>query len=598
MTQTDITTRTAPDVAKNVYIKTYGCQMNVYDSARMAELLAPLGFKVTQTAKDADLVILNTCHIREKAAEKVYSELGKIRHLKGAKAERGGRMIVAVAGCVAQAEGVEMMRRAPCVDLVFGPQSYHRLPELIARVLGASDTDVLDTSFPAEPKFDFLPETTGPRGVTAFLTVQEGCDKFCSFCVVPYTRGAEYSRPVMQVVAEARRLVRGGAREITLLGQNVNAYHGEGPDGREWRLGELIRRLAELPGLDRIRYTTSHPRDVDEELIAAHHDVPQLMPFLHLPVQSGSDRILAAMNRRHTVADYRRIVERLRSARSDLALSTDLIVGHPGESDLDHRATLDLVDEVRFAQAFSFKYSPRPGTPAASAACQVPDDVKSQRLGELQLLLAGQQRDFNAACIGRTLPVLLEKPGRHEGQLAGRSPYLQSVHVAAAAERIGEIVSALITAASANSLSGTLAEVVTSMTALSPDTGEFAEGRTQLEFDDNLLLPLLYGERDQHLDRIERQLGVSVVTRGNRLAISGPASATEAAHLALSQLYERLKRGQEVNLPAVEAAIRLAEAELGDRSLRPLAGRRGVPHPQASYLGALDRSGGLHQGDA
>src|SRR5260370_1303861 len=428
--------------------------MNVDDSSRMAELLAPLGFTVTQTARDADLVILNTCHIREKAAEKVYSELGTIRHVKGAKDARGGGMIVAVAGCGAEAEGDEMMRRAPCGELVCGPQSYHRLTELIARVLRANGANVLDTSFPAEPKFDFLPETTGPRGVAAFLTVQEGCDKFCSFCVVPYTRGAEYSRPVMQVVAEARRLVLGGAREITLLGQNVNAYHGEAPDGREWRLGELIRRLAELPGLDRIRYTTSHPQNVDEELIAAHRDVPQLMPFLHLPVQSGSDRILAAMNRRHTVADYRRIVERLRSARSDLALSTDLIVGHPGESDMDHRATLDLVGEVRFAQAFSFKYSPRPGTPAASAACQVPDDVKSQRLGQLQLLFASQQRDLHAASLGRT-----------------------------------------------------------------------------------------------------------------RLAISGPASATEAAHLALSQLYERLKRGQEVDLPAVEAAIRLSEAELGDRSL-------------------------------
>jgi tRNA-2-methylthio-N6-dimethylallyladenosine synthase len=362
---------------------------------------------------------------------------------------------------VAQAQGAEMKRRASCVDLVFGPQSYHRLPELIARVLRANGEDVIDTSFPAEPKFDFLPEAGGSPGVAAFLTVQEGCDKFCSFCVVPYTRGAEYSRPVTQVLDEARRFVCGGAREITLLGQNVNAYHGEGPDGREWRLGALILRLAELPGLDRIRYTTSHPRDVDDALIAAHRDVPKLMPFLHLPVQSGSDRILAAMNRRHTVAQYRRIVERLRSARSDLALSTDLIVGHPGESDADHRATLDLVEKVRFAQAFSFKYSPRPGTPAASAACQVPEDVKSRRLGELQLLLACQQRDFNAACIGRTLQVLLERPGRHEGQLAGRSPYLQSVHIAAAPERIGEIVPALITAASANSLSGSLAEAVT-----------------------------------------------------------------------------------------------------------------------------------------
>jgi tRNA-2-methylthio-N6-dimethylallyladenosine synthase len=462
MTETAITTRTrtASTLAKRVYIKTYGCQMNIYDSMRIAELLEPLGFIVTDTAKDADLVILNTCHIRERAAEKIYSELGTIRRLKAAKAERGSRMIVAVAGCTAQAEGAEMMQRAPCVDLVVGPQSYHRLPELIPRVLEAGHAGVLETAFPAESKFDFLPEVAAPQGVGAFLTVQEGCDKFCSFCVVPYTRGAEYSRPVMQVAAEARRLVRGGAREITLLGQNVNAYHGEGPDGREWRLGELIRHVAELPGLDRIRYTTSHPRDVDDELIAAHRDVPQLMPFLHLPVQSGSDRILAAMNRRHTVADYRRIVERLRTARPDLALSTDLIVGHPGESDEDFRATLRLVGEVSFAQAFSFKYSPRPGTPAASAARQIAEDVKSQRLAGLQLLLARQQRAFNEACIGRTLPVLLERPGRHGGQLAGRSPYLQSVHISASADRIGEIVPALITAASNNSLSGSLAETV------------------------------------------------------------------------------------------------------------------------------------------
>jgi tRNA-2-methylthio-N6-dimethylallyladenosine synthase len=457
---TEMISVTVPNVAKRVYIKTYGCQMNVYDSRRMAELLAPLGYAAAETAKDADLVILNTCHIREKAAEKVYSELGTIRRLKKAKAERGGRMIVAVAGCTAQAEGAEMIERAPCIDLVFGPQSYHRLPELIARALRADGAGVLDTTFPADPKFDFLPDATGPRGVSAFLTVQEGCDKFCSFCVVPYTRGAEYSRPVTEVVAEARRFVRDGAREITLLGQNVNAYHGEGPDGREWRLGKLIRHLAETPGLDRIRYTTSHPRDVDDELISAHRDVPQLMPFLHLPVQSGSDRVLAAMNRRHTVADYRRIVDRLRSARPDLALSTDLIVGHPGEIDEDHRATLDLIGEVRFAQAFSFKYSPRPGTPAASAAGQVSDEAKSQRLRELQQLLTAQQRDFNEACVGRTLPVLLEKPGRHMGQLVGRSPYLQSVHIAAA-DRIGEIVPALITAATANSLSGLLAETPT-----------------------------------------------------------------------------------------------------------------------------------------
>jgi tRNA-2-methylthio-N6-dimethylallyladenosine synthase len=458
MTQTELTAKTARDMGKRVYIKTYGCQMNVYDSARMAELLAPLGFFVADIPHDADLVILNTCHIREKAAEKVYSELGTIRRLKAAKAGRGGYMIVAVAGCVAQAEGAEVIRRAPCVDIVFGPQSYHRLPDLIARAVYTAGTGILDTSFPAEPKFDHLPEARAPQGVCAFLTVQEGCDKFCSFCVVPYTRGAEYSRPAAQILAEARHMVGDGAREITLLGQNVNAYHGEAPGGGEWGLGNLIRALAELPGLERIRYTTSHPRDVYDDLISVHRDVPKLMPFLHLPAQSGSDRVLAMMNRRHTSDDYRRIVARLRAARPDLAVSTDLIVGHPGESDEDFRATLDLVDEIRFAQAFSFKFSPRPGTPAASAAGQVPEDVKSERLAALQLLLARQQRDFNEACIGRVLPVLFEKPGRREGQFVGRSPYLQSVHVSAAADLIGEIFPTLISGASANSLSGLLVE--------------------------------------------------------------------------------------------------------------------------------------------
>jgi tRNA-2-methylthio-N6-dimethylallyladenosine synthase len=444
-------------VTKSVFIATYGCQMNVYDSARMAELLAPLGFDRGASAEGADLVILNTCHIREKAAEKVFSELGKIRALKARKARRGETMLIAVAGCVAQAEGGEIRRRAPFVDLVFGPQTYHRLPELLARALHAGGRGVVDTSFPEEPKFDHLPQARTEQGVTAFLTVQEGCDKFCTFCVVPYTRGAEYSRPAAQILDEARRLLALGARELTLLGQNVNAYHGEGPDGGEWGLGDLVRALAEIPRLDRIRYTTSHPRDVDERLIAAHRDVPQLMPFLHLPVQSGSDRVLAAMNRRHTAADYRRIVERLRTARPDLALSTDLIVGFPGESDDDFRATIDLVSEIGFAQAFSFKYSPRPGTPAASAADQVADTVKVERLAALQALLARQQRDFNAACVGRVLPVLLEKPGRHQGQLVGRSPYLQSVHLAAAADRVGDVVPALISGAGQNSLSAMVA---------------------------------------------------------------------------------------------------------------------------------------------
>ena len=449
----------AQDVVKGVFIKTYGCQMNVYDSARMIELLAPLGFVSVMTPNDADLVILNTCHIRERAVEKVYSELGKIHRLKIAKARRGGTMIVAVGGCVAQAEGAQILHRAPFVDLVFGPQSYHRLPELIVQALRKGDTRILDTSFPTEPKFDYLPEASAAAGVTAFLTVQEGCDKFCSFCVVPYTRGAEYSRPVAEILTEARHAVGAGSREITLLGQNVNAYRGVSPDGKDCGLGELIRRLAELPGLDRIRYTTSHPGDVDDALISAHRDVPQLMPLVHLPVQSGADRVLAAMNRRHTADAYRRIVDRLRSARSDLALSSDFIVGFPGESEEDFLATLDLVEEIGFAQAFSFKYSRRPGTPAASAAGQVPESVKSDRLDVLQRLLKRQQRDFNEACVGQVLPVLLEKPGRYDGQLVGRSPYLQSVHVSAPA-RLGEIVLVLISGATTNSLSGSLALAV------------------------------------------------------------------------------------------------------------------------------------------
>jgi tRNA-2-methylthio-N6-dimethylallyladenosine synthase len=443
-------------MTKRLFIKTYGCQMNVYDSARMADLMAPSGYAPAADPADADLVILNTCHIREKAAEKVFSELGTIRRMKQARARRGERMIVAVAGCVAQAEGAEIIARAPFVDIVFGPQAYHRLPEMVARAERAGQP-VLDTSFPAEAKFDHLPESATEPGVSAFLTVQEGCDKFCTFCVVPYTRGAEYSRPAAAIIAEARRLVAAGAREIMLLGQNVNAYHGISPEGRVWRLGELIRALARIPGLARLRYTTSHPRDVDEGLVAAHRDVPQLMPLLHLPVQTGSDRVLAAMHRRHTADDYRRTVERLRRARPELALSSDFIVGFPGENDEDFRATLDLVRDIGFGQAFSFKYSSRPGTPAASLPDQVPEPVKAERLATLQALLGAQQRAFNAACVGRILPVLFEKPGRHHGQLVGRSPYLQSVHAEAAAERIGEIVAVRISAAEPNSLAGVIA---------------------------------------------------------------------------------------------------------------------------------------------
>ena len=437
---------------KRLFIKTYGCQMNVYDSARMADLLAPLGFVSAESADDADMVILNTCHIREKAAEKVYSELGRIRRLKQA---RGGRMIVAVAGCVAQAEGREIMARQPAVDIVVGPQSYHRLPEMIAKIARGAG-HVLETEFPAEDKFDSLPRQGAGSGPAAFLTVQEGCDKFCTFCVVPYTRGSEFSRPVDDVVAEACTLAANGAREITLLGQNVNAYRGRGPEGKVWTLARLIARLAEVEGLARLRYTTSHPRDMTDELIAAHCNVPALMPYLHLPIQSGSDAILQAMNRQHTAARYLALVDRIRAARPDIALSSDFIVGFPGESDADFEATLEVVRRVKYAQAFSFKYSARPGTPAATLP-QVPEAVKGARLQELQALLAGQQKAFNRSCVGRTLPVLFESRGRKEGQAVGRSPYLQPVHAEGAASLIGTIVEVRIEEAQPNSLKGALA---------------------------------------------------------------------------------------------------------------------------------------------
>ncbi|MFQ5953535.1 MAG: tRNA (N6-isopentenyl adenosine(37)-C2)-methylthiotransferase MiaB [Kiloniellales bacterium] len=445
-------------MTKRLFIKTYGCQMNVYDSARMADVLAPLGYRPWHRPEGADMVILNTCHIREKAAEKVYSELGRIRRLKEARAAvaNGGdrRMIVAVAGCVAQAEGEEILRRAPCVDIVFGPQTYHRLPEMVARACRAAGEPVLDTEFPIEPKFDRLPEEAAPQGVAAYLTVQEGCDRFCSFCVVPYTRGAEYSRDVAAVLAEARRLVARGAVEITLLGQNVNAYHGLGPDRRPWRLGRLIRELADIDGLERLRYTTSHPRDMDDELIAAHRDVPQLMPHLHLPVQSGSDRVLAAMNRQHKAADYHRLVARLREARPDIALTSDFIVGFPGESERDFERTLDLVRRVGFAGGFSFCYSPRPGTPAAVAARAVDEAIKLARLARLQALISEQQGAFNRVIVGRVVPVLFEKPGRHPGQLIGRSPWMQAVHAEAPARWLGRIAPVRISRALANSLAG------------------------------------------------------------------------------------------------------------------------------------------------
>ncbi len=411
---------------RRLHVITWGCQMNVYDSARMQDVLAPLGYAPTERAEDADMVILNTCHIRENASEKVFSELGRLRPLKQARPS----VVFAVAGCVAQAEGQEIVARAPFVDIVMGPQTYHRLPEMVARAARAAGA-VIETEFPAESKFDHLPESAAPA-ISAFLTIQEGCDKFCSFCVVPYTRGAEASRPMEAVLAEARQLVAGGAREIVLLGQNVNAWHGDAGG-----LGRLVRKLAEIPGLLRIRYTTSHPRDMDEDLVAAHRDVPALVPFLHLPVQSGSDRVLAAMNRGHTADQYRRLVDRLRAARPDLALSTDIIAGHPGETGADHQATLALIRDIGFAQAFSFKYSPRPGTPAAAATGQIPEVEKDRRLAEIQALLRDQQHAFNRDCAGKAVKVLFTGPGRHPGQVAGRSPWLQPVHMTGPASLIG-----------------------------------------------------------------------------------------------------------------------------------------------------------------
>jgi tRNA-2-methylthio-N6-dimethylallyladenosine synthase len=417
-------------LARKLFIKTYGCQMNVYDSARMADVLAPIGFERTDTAQDADLVVLNTCHIRERAAEKVYSEIGRLRLMREARREAGeGDMLIAVAGCVAQAEGDEVRRRAPSVDIVVGPQAYHRLGGMVRRILADRGERIVDTDFPTETKFDSLPEQSAHQGAAAFLTIQEGCDKFCTFCVVPYTRGAEYSRPVGDIRNEAIKLVGQGTQEITLLGQNVNAYHGVGEDGEIWTLAQLIRELAKIDGLERIRFTTSHPRDMDDDLIAAHGDTPKLMPYLHLPVQSGSDRILKRMNRGHGREAYFRIVERLRAVRPDLALSSDFIVGFPGETDQDFEDTLDLIRQVNFAQAYSFKYSERPGTPAAEHQDQVPEAVKSERLQRLQALLNEQQLAFNKAMADRVVPVLFDRRGKKPGQLVGRSPWLQATHI-------------------------------------------------------------------------------------------------------------------------------------------------------------------------
>jgi tRNA-2-methylthio-N6-dimethylallyladenosine synthase len=435
--------------SRKVFVKTYGCQMNVYDSERMQDVLAPLGYGQTETPENADLIILNTCHIREKAAEKVYSELGKIRRMKENRAAKGQDTVIAVAGCVAQAEGQEIVKRAKGVDLVFGPQTYHRLPELLQQ-RAESGRAVVETEFPAEEKFEGLSRTKSPvKGVAAFLTVQEGCDKFCTFCVVPYTRGAEFSRGPQQIIAEARRLAEAGVREVTLLGQNVNAYHAEGVT-----LAALVAQLSRIDGIDRFRYMTSHPRDMTDDLIAAHAGNAKLMPFLHLPVQAGSDRVLKAMNRGHTADDYLKLIARIRAARPDMALSGDFIVGFPGETEDDFNCTLELVRAVGYASAYTFNYSQRPGTPAAEHDRQVPQDEALDRLHRLQGLVAEQQKAFNAACVGRSLPVLVEKMGRHEGQLVGRSPYLQSVHFTGPNHLIGSLVNTHIAAVGPNSLSG------------------------------------------------------------------------------------------------------------------------------------------------
>ncbi len=443
---------------KKLFVKTYGCQMNMYDSDRMIDLLKPLGYTLSDTPDDADMIILNTCHIREKAEHKLYSDIGRLEPYKHARIASGDYTILAVAGCVAQAEGEEITRRAPAVDMVFGPQSYHKLPEMIAqayRTLAANGKPaVLDVDFPVESKFDLLPQPNPDHTGSAFLSIQEGCDKFCTFCVVPYTRGAEYSRPVEAVIKEAKHLVSLGVKEITLLGQNVTAYHGVGLDGKEWSMGRLLFEIAEIEGLARIRYTTSHPKDMHDELYAAHREIPHLMPYLHLPVQAGSDAILKAMNRKHTADDYRRIIEKLREIRPDIAMSSDFIVGFPGETDKDFEDTLQLVRDIRYAQAYSFKYSMRPGTPAALIEYQVNEDIKDSRLQMLQDLLREQQLAFNMSMAGQRMTVLLEKKGRHEGQLIGKSPFLQSVHLDAHERLLGQIVTVDIEGGSQNSLAG------------------------------------------------------------------------------------------------------------------------------------------------
>lgn len=446
---------------KKLYIKTWGCQMNVYDSKRMADILSPLGYAVTEEPSDADMMILNTCHIREKATDKVFSELGRLREHKDKKQEMGEKMLIAVAGCVAQAEGDFIMQRAPFVDMVFGPQTYHELPEMVAKAIGAFGPNrIVNTEFPSVSKFDFLPDEHKSQGVSAFLSIQEGCDKFCTFCVVPYTRGSEYSRTAAEIIHEANRLVENGSKEITLLGQNVNAFHGEGPDGKIWKLSDLIYKIAQINGLERIRYTTSHPKDMDDDLINAHGEIKKLMPFLHLPVQSGSNKILAAMNRKHTAEDYRDTVAKLRKARPDIAFSSDYIIGFPGETEADFEETMNLARDIGYASCYSFKFSARPGTPAANMQNLVHDKIASERLLRFQSLINEQQIFFNKQSIGRQLEILFDKPGKKSGQLHGRSPYNQSVHAQAPITMLNTIVNVTITEGHENSLSGLIDNIV------------------------------------------------------------------------------------------------------------------------------------------
>jgi tRNA-2-methylthio-N6-dimethylallyladenosine synthase len=454
---------------RKLHIKSYGCQMNAYDAQRMVDTLAGEGFVETASAYDADLVILNTCHIREKASEKVYSELGRLRVAKDEAARHGREISIAVAGCVAQAEGEEIIHRAPVVDIVVGPQSYHHLPQLLARA--KSHGRAIETEFPLQDKFGFLPpprpEAIRARGISSFVTVQEGCDKFCTFCVVPYTRGAEVSRPVARIVDDAMRLADNGVREITLIGQNVNAYHGEGADRQSWPLGKLLHRLAEIPDIVRLRYSTSHPLDVDDSLIEAHRDVPAVMPFVHLPVQSGSDRILAAMNRKHTAGDYRKVVDRFRKARQDIAFSSDFIVGFPGETEEDFLATLALATQIGYAAAYSFKYSPRAGTPAAEMQEMVSAEDMDERLVRLQELIESQQSAFNMAAIGDTVDVLFERAARYPGQIVGRTAYLQPAHVMAPVDIIGQVLPVRIDSLERYSLLGELASPAPAIRPLS-----------------------------------------------------------------------------------------------------------------------------------